>query len=101
MPHNVKLRAKGSSARFLESFAVEQKLSRLALIEYNLFKDKLVLNHGLIQATKMLAQTNHRCRHYAVGHPKVSYDLGGIWTKVNKQSGIPTKLSTLEKFINK
>jgi hypothetical protein len=94
--------AKGSSsARFLKSFAKEQELSESALKEYNLFKEKLILNHGLIQATKMLVQTNHRCRHYAVGHPKVSYDVGGIWTKVNKQSGIPTKLDTLKSFINK
>jgi hypothetical protein len=93
--------AKGSSsARFLKSFAKEQKLSEFALKEYNLFKEKLILNHGLIQATRMLVQTNHRCRHYAVGHPKVSYDLGGIWTKVNKQSGIPTVLNTLNRFIN-
>jgi hypothetical protein len=56
MPRNDKsFWAKGSSsARFLKGFAKEQKLSESALKEYNLFKEKLILNHGLIQATKML-----------------------------------------------
>lgn len=89
--------------RFLNLW-FNDKLTNDAWYNYHDVSVKLIKDHGIITATKVLKDINNRAKQIALQdssgdtNKSAVVSLGGIWFKVDKQ-GFPKCLKTLKKLL--